>query len=115
VSDIFADVTVVTNVPAEETMATVPDKGKEIDKTPSDEMNFDLWHLGGQELSKEDKEELKEYAISFGYQLGSLLFGGVDEEILGCICDRARAKIIGTLSKSVRFPKLEADINCYRR
>jgi hypothetical protein len=42
VSDIFADVTMETNVPAEETMATVPDKGKEIDKTPSDEMNFDL-------------------------------------------------------------------------
>jgi hypothetical protein len=30
-----------------------------------------------------------------------MLFGGVDEEILGCIRDRAGAKIIGTLSKSV--------------
>jgi hypothetical protein len=115
VSDIFANATAETNVAPEETMATVPDKGKEIDKTPSDEGDFDLRHLGGQELSEEDKEELKEYAISCGYQPGSLLFGGVDEEILGCIHDCAGAKIIGTLSKSVRFPKLEADISGYRR
>jgi hypothetical protein len=37
--------------------------------------------LGGQELSEEDKLELKEFAISYGYQPRSLLFGGVDEEI----------------------------------
>jgi hypothetical protein len=59
--------------------------------------------------------ELKEFAISCGYQPGSLLFGGVDEEILGCIRDRGGAKIIGTLSKSVGFPKLEADLSSYRR
>jgi hypothetical protein len=114
-SDVFVDVTVETNVAPEETMATVPDKGKEIVKTPSDEGDFDLRHLGGQELSEEDKEELKEYAISCGYHPRSLLFDGVDEEILGCIRDRAGAKIIGTLSKSVGFPKLEADISGYRR
>jgi hypothetical protein len=114
VSNIFADVTTETNVATEETMATVPDKGKEIDKTPSDERDFDLRHLGGQELSEEDKEELKEYAISCCYRAGSLLFTGVDEEILGCIRDRAGAKIIDTLSKSVGFPKLEADISGYR-
>jgi hypothetical protein len=44
-----------------------------------------------------------------------LLFGGVDEEILRCIRDRAGAKIIGTLSKSVGFPKLESDISGFRR
>jgi hypothetical protein len=44
-----------------------------------------------------------------------VLFGGVDEEIVGSICDRASVKIIGTLSKSVGFPKLEKDISCYRR
>jgi hypothetical protein len=44
-----------------------------------------------------------------------MLFGGVDEEILGCIHERAGAKIVGTLSKSVGFPKLETDISCYRR
>jgi hypothetical protein len=115
VSDIFADVTVETNVVAEETMATVPDKGKEIDNTHSDETDFDLRHLGSQELSEEDKLELKEFAISCGYQPRSLLFSGVDEEILGCIRDRAGAKIIRTLSKSVGFPKPEADISCYRR
>jgi hypothetical protein len=44
-----------------------------------------------------------------------MLFGGVDEEILGCIHERVGAKIVGTLSKSVGFPKLETDISCYRR
>jgi hypothetical protein len=115
VSDVFIDVTVDTNVAPEESMAIVPGKGKEIVKTPSDEGDFDLRHLGGQELSEEDKEELKEYAISCGYQPGSLLFGGVDEEILGCICVRVGAKIIDTLSKSVGFLKLEADISGYRQ
>jgi hypothetical protein len=43
-----------------------------------------------------------------------MLFGGIDEGALG-ICDRARAKIICTLSKSVGFPKLEADISGYRQ
>jgi hypothetical protein len=57
--------------------------------------------------------ELKEFAISCDYQPGSLLFGGVDEEVLGCIRDRAGVNIIGTLSKSVGFPKLEADISGY--
>jgi hypothetical protein len=109
ISDVVADVV------AEKNMATVPDKGKRIDNTPSDEKDFDLRHLGGQELSEEDKLEIKEFAVSCGYQLGSMLFGGVDEEILGCIRDCAGAKIVGTLSKSVGSPKLETDISCYRR
>jgi hypothetical protein len=53
--------------------------------------------------------------MSGGYKPGSILFGGVDEEILGCICDRAGAKIVSTLSKSIRFLKLEKDISGYRR
>jgi hypothetical protein len=44
-----------------------------------------------------------------------MLFGGVGEGALGCIRYRAGAKIIGTLSKSVGFPKLEADISGYRQ
>jgi hypothetical protein len=116
VLDVVADVAIEeTSVAAEENMAAVPDEGKEIDNTPSDERDFDLRHLGGQELSEEDKLELKELnSISCGYQPGSLLFCGVDEEILGCIHDRVGAKIIGTLSKSVGFPKLDTNISCYR-
>jgi hypothetical protein len=98
-----------------EVVATISDKGKKIDETSSEGANFDLRYLGGQQLSKEDKSELKEFAISCGYQPGSVLFDGVDEEIVGCIRDRAGAKIIGTLSKSVGFPNLEKDISCYMR
>jgi hypothetical protein len=112
ISDVVAE---ETDVAAEESMAAVPDKGKKIDDTPSEEKGFDLRHLGGQELSEEDKLELKEFAMACGYQQGYMLFGGVDEEILGCIRDRAGAKIMGTLSKSIGFPKLKSDISCYRR
>jgi hypothetical protein len=66
-------------------------------------------------LTKAKKEELKEYAISCGYQPGALLFGGVDDEKLGCVRDQTEGKVIGTLSKSIGFPKLEIDISRYRR
>jgi hypothetical protein len=92
----------------------VLDKGKKFKENSSEEADFDLRHLGGQQLSEEDMAELKDFAINCGYQPGSMLFGGVDEEVIGCIHDRAGAKIIGTLSKSIRFPKLERDISCYR-
>jgi hypothetical protein len=99
----------------EKVMATVPDKGKKIADAASEEKDFNLRNLVGQELSDAEKKELKEYGISCGYQPGAMLFGGIDEGAFGCIRDRAGAKIIGTLSKSVGFPKLEADISGYRR
>jgi hypothetical protein len=104
-----------TAVVTEEALAAVPGKGKEIAEDTSKGKNFNFQNLIGQELSKAEKEELQEYAISCGYQSGAMLFGGVDEESLGCIRDRTGAKIISTLSKSVGFPKLEADISSYRR
>jgi hypothetical protein len=80
-----------------------------------EEKDFDLRNLVGQELSEAKKRELQEYGISCGYQPGAMLFGGIDEGALGCIRYRAGAKIISTLSKSVGFPKLEADLSGYRR
>jgi hypothetical protein len=100
---------------AEEAMATVPEKEKEIAEDASEEEIFNFQNLVGQELTKAEKEELKEYAISCGYQPGALLFGGVDDEKLGCVRDQTGAKVIGTLSKSIGFPKLETDISRYRR
>jgi hypothetical protein len=54
----------------EETMATVPEKGKKITEDASEEEIFNFQNLVGQELTKDEKEELKEYAISCGYQPG---------------------------------------------
>jgi hypothetical protein len=106
----------ISDVVAEKEVATtILDKGKKIEETSLEGVNFDLQHLGSQKLSKEDSSELKEFAISCGYQLGSMLFGGVDEEIVGCIRDRAGVKIISTMSKSFGFPKLKKDTSCYRR
>jgi hypothetical protein len=100
---------------AEETMATKPEKEKEIAEDASEEENFNFQNLIGQELSKAEKEELRDYAISCGYQPRALHFGGVDDEKLGCLRDQTRANVIGTLSKSIGFPKLETDISRYRR
>jgi hypothetical protein len=100
---------------AEETLATVPGKGKEIAEDTSEEKDFNFQNIIGQELSKVEKEELRDYAISCGYKSGVLLFGGIDDESLGCLRDRIGAKVISTLSKSIGFPKLEADISRYRR
>jgi hypothetical protein len=110
--DIAAEETVAAT---EEVTAVVPEKEKEIAEDTSEGKDFSFLNLVGQELSKAEKEELQEYAISCGYQPGAMLFGGINEEALGCIRDRTGAKIISTLSKSVGFPKLEADISSYQR
>jgi hypothetical protein len=99
----------------EETMTPEPEKEKEIAEDTSEGEIFNFQNLVGQELTKAEKEELKEYAISCGYQPEALLFGGINDEKLGYIQDQTRAKVIGTLSKSIGFPKLETDISCYRR
>jgi hypothetical protein len=80
-----------------------------------EDTELDLRHLGCQELSDKDISELKEFTLGGGYKLGSVLFGGVDGEILGCIPDRAGAKIINTLSKTIGFLNLEHDLSNYTR
>jgi hypothetical protein len=50
---------------------------------PEREKAFNFQNLVGQELTKAEKEELKEYAISCGYRPGALLFGGIDDEKVG--------------------------------
>jgi hypothetical protein len=73
---------------AEETLAIVPGKEKEIAEDTLEEKDFNFQNIIGQKLSKAEKEELRDYAISCGYQLGALLFDGVDDESLGCLRDR---------------------------
>jgi hypothetical protein len=101
-------------VATEETVTPEPEEKKLAEDTSEDEI-FNFQNLVVQELTKAEKEELKEYAISCGYQPGALLFGGIDDKKLGCIRDQTGAKVIGTLSKSIGFPKLETDISRYRR
>jgi hypothetical protein len=106
-------------IAAEETLAPAlgkkKGKKKEIAEDTSEEKDFNFQNILGQKLSKAEKEELRDYAISCGYQPGALLFGGVDEESFGCLRDWTGAKVVSTLSKSVGFPKLEADLSRYQR
>jgi hypothetical protein len=94
-------------VASEETMALESEKDKEIAEDTLEDEIFNFQNLVGQELTKAEKEELKEYAISCGYRPRALLFGGINDEKLGCVRDQTGAKVIGTLSKSIGFPKLE--------
>jgi hypothetical protein len=55
---------------ADETLAIVPRKGKDIAEDISEEKDFNFQNIIGQELSKVEKEELWDYAISYGYQPG---------------------------------------------
>jgi hypothetical protein len=64
ISDVVKDVT------TEEDVATMPVKERGIDFGPSGKEVFNLRHLGGQELSEEEKLELKEFAMLCGYQPG---------------------------------------------
>jgi hypothetical protein len=98
----------------EETLALEPEKKKEIAEDTSEDEIFNFQNLVAQELTKAKKEELKEYVISCGYRPGAFLFGGIDDEKLGCIRDQTGVKVIGTLSKSIGFLKLETDISHYR-
>ena len=100
---------------AEEAATAASGKGKEIADEASENEAFMFQNLVGEKLSKAEIEELREYAKSCGYKPGALLFGGVDDEKLDCIRDQTGAKVIGTLSKSIGFPKLEIDISRYRR
>jgi hypothetical protein len=68
---------------AEEVLATVPEKRKEIVEDISEEKSFNFQNIIGQELSKAEKEELQKYGISCGYQPGAMLFDGINEEGLG--------------------------------
>jgi hypothetical protein len=99
----------------EEAMAAVSGKEKKIADEASEDEAFKFQNLVGEKLSKTEIEELKEHAKSCGYKPGALLFGGIDDEKLDCIRDQTGAKVIGTLSKSIGFPKLETDISRYRR
>jgi hypothetical protein len=86
---------IISDVAVEKELATeVSDKGKKTKEVSSEEADYDLRHLGGQQLSEEDAAKLKDFAINYGYQPRSMLFGGVDEEVIGCIHDRAGAPFL---------------------
>jgi hypothetical protein len=53
----------ISDVVTEDNIATTLDKGKRIEDASSEDKDFDLRHLGGQELSKEDKSELRVFYI----------------------------------------------------
>jgi hypothetical protein len=96
-----------TAAATEEVMAAVPEKGKEIAEAASEEKGFSFQNLVGLELSKAEKEELQDYAISCGYQPGAMLFGGINEEALGCIQDRTGRRLSALCRRVLVFRSLK--------
>jgi hypothetical protein len=83
----------IPDVVAWENMAAMPDKGKRIQDASSKEKDFDLRYLGGQELSEEDKTELKEFAISCGYQRGPYSSAGSTKKFWDVFATAPRQKL----------------------
>jgi hypothetical protein len=94
---------------------TTIEKGKEQIEDTLEEKNFNFQDILGQELSETEKEELKKYAVSYGYKPGALLFGGVNEGKLRCLRNRTEANVVRTFSKNVGLPKIKADLCRYQR
>jgi hypothetical protein len=59
-----------TAAAAEKVMVAVPDKGKKITDAASEERDFDVRNLVGQELSKAEKKELQPYR-NMGYPVAT--------------------------------------------
>jgi hypothetical protein len=62
IDKIISDVAVEKEVAVE-----VSDKGKKAKEISLEEADYDLWHLGGHQLSEEDMVELKDFAINCSY------------------------------------------------
>jgi hypothetical protein len=90
---LIANIAPEKNIEGSIATETSASKGKRTEEASSEDKSFNLQHLRGQQLSEEHISKLKEFVVSGGYQPGSVLFGGIDEEILGCICDRLGQKL----------------------
>jgi hypothetical protein len=80
-------------------------KMKELKKA-SEETESDLQHLGGQGLSDEDISKLKEFSLARGYKPRSVLFGGVDEEILGVFLTVPKQRLLIFYQRLLDFRSL---------
>jgi hypothetical protein len=51
------------------------------------ETTFDLRHLAGGELSAEEIDDLKDFALAGGYSAEAVILGGVNKDVLDCVPD----------------------------
>jgi hypothetical protein len=75
--------------------------GKEID-----ELWFFMRHIGGSELSDKVDLELENKGEAMGYGPRAMLFGEKDQMLM-CVPDFDESKIIGNITRSIDFPKVE--------
>lgn len=79
------------------------------------ETTFDLRHLAGGELSAEEIDDLKDFALAGGYSAEAVILGGVNKDVLDCVPDRDGARVVNTLTRIIGFPKLEHELSGLRK
>lgn len=79
------------------------------------ETTFDLRHLAGGELSAEEIDDLKDFALVGGYSAEAVILGGVNKDVLDCVPDRDGARVVNTLTRIIGFPKLEHELSGLRK
>jgi hypothetical protein len=79
------------------------------------ETTFDLRHLAGGELSAEEIDDLKDFALAGGYSAEAVILGGVNKDVLDCVPDWDGARAVNTLIRIIGFPKLEHELSGLRK
>lgn len=66
--------------------------------------------MAGDELSEEKASKLEEQTEAMCYSSWAMLFGGVDNVLL-CVPDAGKAKIVKNVTRSIRFSEIEAQLS----
>jgi chemotaxis protein histidine kinase CheA len=83
-----------------------------IPEAPSKDIDYIIQHASGKKLSEEEILEAKHYARELKYLKGALVFNGTDiDYFLYCLPDNKEISVCKEMAKSMRFPKLEADLS----
>lgn len=80
--------------------------GKEIDE----ELGFFVRNLARDDLSEEKASKLEEQTEAMCYSSGAMIFCGVDN-VLMCVLDAGKAKIVKNVTRSISFPEIEAQLS----
>lgn len=75
---------------------------------------FYFRHLAG-ELRSEEISDLKDFALTCVYPTEAVIFCAIDEDMLDCIPDYDRSRVVNTLTKTIGPPKLQHKLSGLRK
>jgi hypothetical protein len=75
-------------------------------------VEFIVRHASGKQLSEEQVAEVQHYAMDLKYPLGSLVYGGNDEDdFLYCLLDSKEIHVCREMMDNIGYPKLELGLS----